>query len=182
MKKLAILQAMFALMLFTFSACSEDTTDGPRQFEVIEADLTRSSPVRPRRVLVPVNFDGTFTYKMSDSDWCTAKRTGNGNVVTGINITVTENPSASPRTATISLIASDAENVVIKIEQKGSTPSISILEPVGGSVSVSRAGGEGKVKIKINSNFAVKFETSGMDYTLLVRFANGRVSFLGRSV
>ena len=159
MKKLAILQAMFALMLFTFSACSEDTTDGPRQFEVIEADLIQEFSGEAETRFVPVNFDGTFTYKMSDSDWCTAKRTGNGNVVTGINITVTENPSASPRTATISLIASDAENVVIKIEQKGSTPSISILEPVGGSVSVSRAGGEGKVKIKINSNFAVKFET-----------------------
>ena len=160
MKKLAILQTMFALMLFTFSACSEDTTDGPRQFEVIEADLIQEFSGEAETRFVPVNFDGTFTYKMSDSDWCTAKRTGNGNVVTGINITVTENPSASPRTATITLIASDAENVVIKVEQKGSIPSISILEPVGGSVSVSRAGGEGKVKIKINSNFAVKFEPS----------------------
>lgn len=160
MKKLAILPAMFALTLFTFSACSEDTTDGPRQFEVIEADLTQEFTGAAETRFVPVDFDGTFTYKMSDSDWCTAKRTGNGNVVTGINISVTENPSAMPRTATITLIASDVENVVIKVEQKGSAPSISILEPAGGSVSVSRAGGEGKVKIKINSNFAVKFETS----------------------
>ena len=81
---------MFALMLFTFSACSEDTTDGPRQFEVIEADLIQEFSGEAETRFVPVNFDGTFTYKMSDSDWCTAKRTGNGNVVTGINITVTE--------------------------------------------------------------------------------------------
>ena len=65
MKKLAILQAMFALMLFTFSACSEDTTDGPRQFEVIEADLIQEFSGEAETRFVPVNFDGTLssTYK-----------------------------------------------------------------------------------------------------------------------
>ena len=67
MKKLAILQAMFALMLFTFSACSEDTTDGPRQFDVqpgqlfnvvmLQEDIARGQ--RVERFRVEITSDGS---------------------------------------------------------------------------------------------------------------------------
>lgn len=160
MKKLTILPVLFALALFSFSACSDDTTDGPTRFEVIDEALTQQFTGVAETRFVPVEFNGNFTYKMSDSDWCTAKRTGNGNVVTGINISVTANPSASPREATITLIATGAEDVVIAVKQSGAKPSVKIVDPASGSVTVARTGGTGKLTIKVEANFPLKFKTS----------------------